>query len=62
MSIIGGAVFPAIMGCISDMSSIRYAFWIHSSAIFMYYFAAAGYCPAPEAPKPADMPSVPVEN
>jgi FHS family L-fucose permease-like MFS transporter len=63
MSIIGGAVFPAIMGYISDMSSIRYAFWVPLVChLYVLYFAAAGYCPAPEAPKQADLPGVPVEN
>jgi FHS family L-fucose permease-like MFS transporter len=46
MSIIGGAVFPAIMGYISDMSSIRYAFWIPLLChVYVLYFAARGYRP-----------------
>jgi MFS transporter, FHS family, L-fucose permease len=47
MAIIGGAVFPAIMGRISDASSIQTAFLI---PLFCYayilYFALAGYRPA----------------
>ena len=46
MSIIGGAIFPAIMGYISDMSSIRYAFWIPLLChVYVLYFAARGYRP-----------------
>ena len=36
MSIIGGAVFPAIMGYISDMSNSAMLFGFPSSAISMY--------------------------
>src|SRR6201984_857292 len=63
MSIIGGAVFPAIMGYISDMSNIRYAFWVpffcHS---YVLYFAMRGYRPAADLPNEAGMRSIPVEN
>src|SRR5216684_900152 len=47
MSIIGGAVFPAVMGYVSDLSNIRYAFLVplicHS---YVLYFALRGYQPA----------------
>ena len=47
MSIIGGAIFPAIMGYISDMTSIRNAFIVpficHG---YVLYFALRGYQPA----------------
>jgi MFS transporter, FHS family, L-fucose permease len=36
MSIIGGAVFPAIMGYISDMSNIRYPFLVPFFCISLY--------------------------
>jgi FHS family L-fucose permease-like MFS transporter len=63
MSIIGGAVFPAIMGYISDMSSIRYAFWVPFLChLYVLYFAARGYRPAVDLPKQAVMRSIPVEN
>jgi MFS transporter, FHS family, L-fucose permease len=46
MSIIGGAIFPAIMGYISDASSIRYAFVVPFVChIYVLYFAASGYHP-----------------
>jgi FHS family L-fucose permease-like MFS transporter len=63
MSIIGGAVFPAIMGYISDMSSIRYAFWVPFLChLYVLYFAVRGYRPALDLPKEAVMRSIPVEN
>jgi FHS family L-fucose permease-like MFS transporter len=63
MSIIGGAVFPAIMGYISDMSSIRYAFWVPFLChLYVLYFAARGYRPALDLPKEAVMRSIPIEN
>lgn len=63
MSIIGGAVFPAIMGYISDMSSIRYAFWVPFFChLYVLYFAARGYRPVLDLPKQAGMPSIPVAN
>jgi FHS family L-fucose permease-like MFS transporter len=63
MSIIGGAVFPAIMGYVSDMSSIRFAFWVPFLCHFyVLYFAARGYRPALDLPKEAGMRSIPVEN
>ena len=63
MSIIGGAVFPAIMGYISDMSSIRFAFWVPFFChLYVLYFAARGYRPALDLPREAGVQSVPVEN
>ena len=63
MAIIGGAVFPAIMGYISDLSSIRYAFWVPFLChLYVLYFAARGYRPALDLPKEAVMRSIPVEN
>jgi FHS family L-fucose permease-like MFS transporter len=63
MSIIGGAVFPAIMGYISDRSSIRYAFWVPFVChLYVLYFATRGYRPDLDLPKGAGVPSVAVEN
>jgi MFS transporter, FHS family, L-fucose permease len=63
MSIIGGAVFPAIMGYISDMSSIRYAFWVPFLChLYVLYFAARGYRPDLDLPKQTGMQSIAVEN
>jgi MFS transporter, FHS family, L-fucose permease len=63
MSIIGGAVFPAVMGYISDMSSIRYAFWVPLLChLYVLYFATQGYRPPLDLPKDTAMRSVPVEN
>jgi len=63
MSIIGGAVIPAIMGYISDMSSIRYAFVVPFLChIYVLYFAARGYRPDLDLNEPAELRSVPAEN
>jgi FHS family L-fucose permease-like MFS transporter len=63
MSIIGGAVFPAIMGYISDMSNIRYAFLVPFFChLYVFYFATRGYRPALDLSKEAERRSVPVEN
>lgn len=46
MAILGGAVLPAIMGRISDASSIRTAFMIPLVCyIYIFYFALSGYKP-----------------
>jgi FHS family L-fucose permease-like MFS transporter len=46
MSIIGGAVFPAIMGRISDLSSIQRAFLVPLICYaYVMYFALWGYKP-----------------
>jgi len=63
MSIIGGALFPALMGYISDVSSIRNAFWVPFFChLYVLYFAARGYRPALDLPQQAEMRSIPVEN
>ena len=63
MSIIGGAVFPALMGYISDMSNIRYAFLVPFFChLYVLYFAARGYRPALDLPNSAELRSIPVEN
>jgi len=63
MSIIGGAVFPAIMGYISDMSSIRYAFWVPLVChLCVLYFALRGYQPAVDVPDEVGIRTVAVEN
>lgn len=63
MSIIGGAVFPAIMGYISDMSNIRYAFVVPFLChVYVLYFAARGYRPDLDALPVPELRSLPVEN
>ena len=48
MAIIGGAFFPAIMGRISDVSSIQRAFVVPLLCyVFILYFGLVGYKPAP---------------
>ena len=50
MAIIGGAVFPAIMGRISDASTIQTAFVIPLICYaYILYFGLAGYRPATTA-------------
>jgi len=55
MSIIGGAVCPAIMGMISDASNIQKAFVVPLIChAFIFYFAISGYKPAAvPVPEPA---------
>ncbi len=63
MAIIGGAVFPAIMGYISDVSNIRYAFLVPFFChLYVLYFAARGYRPAVDLPRETELRSIPVEN
>ena len=46
MAIIGGAIFPALMGYVSDVSSIRYAFAVPLLChLYVLYFALRGYQP-----------------
>jgi FHS family L-fucose permease-like MFS transporter len=53
MAIIGGAIFPAIMGRISDASNIQVAFAIPLVCyVYIFYFAVRGYKPA-SAGRPA---------
>jgi FHS family L-fucose permease-like MFS transporter len=50
MSIIGGAIFPPIMGYISDLRNIRLAFLVPLVChAYVLYFAAWGYSPSCEA-------------
>jgi len=47
MAIVGGAFFPAIMGRISDASSIQTAFVVPLLCyLFILYFGFSGYKPA----------------
>jgi len=47
MAIIGGALFPPIMGRISDATSIRTAFSVPLLCyVYIFYFALRGYRPA----------------
>jgi FHS family L-fucose permease-like MFS transporter len=47
MAIIGGAVFPWIMGRVSDASNIQHAFVVPLVChAFIFYFAMWGYRPA----------------
>jgi len=63
MSIIGGAIFPAIMGYISDISNIRYAFVVPLIChVYVLYFAVRGYRPEQDLLKPAELRSVPVQS
>ncbi len=51
MAIIGGAVFPAIMGRISDATSIQTAFIVPLLCyVYILYFALMGYRPAEAHP------------
>jgi len=60
MSIIGGAIFPAIMGYISDASNIRYAFVVPFIChAYVLYFATRGYRPALSLTAEAALQSVP---
>lgn len=44
MAIIGGAVFPALMGYISDTTSIQRAFMVPLVCyVYIFYYAASGY-------------------
>src|SRR5207237_3350776 len=48
MAIIGGAVFPAIMGRISDATNIQTAFIVPLVCyVYILYFALVGYRPTP---------------
>jgi MFS transporter, FHS family, L-fucose permease len=50
MSIIGGAIFPPIMGYISDSKNIRLAFLVPLTChAYVLYFALSGYLPRREA-------------
>jgi FHS family L-fucose permease-like MFS transporter len=63
MAIIGGAVFPAIMGYISDASNIRYAFLVPFAChICVLCFAIRGYRPVYEPASAVELPGIPAEN
>jgi MFS transporter, FHS family, L-fucose permease len=63
MAIIGGAVFPAMMGYISDASNIRYAFLVpFTCQVFVLYFAMRGYRPAYDHVTIAELQKIPAEN
>jgi MFS transporter, FHS family, L-fucose permease len=63
MAIIGGAVFPAIMGYISDASNIRYAFLIPFVChLCVLWFAIRGYRPVYEPALAVEVPAIPAEN
>jgi FHS family L-fucose permease-like MFS transporter len=48
MAILGGAIFPALMGRISDASSIQTAFVVPLLCyVFILYFGVSGYKPSP---------------
>jgi FHS family L-fucose permease-like MFS transporter len=50
MAILGGAILPAIMGRISDATSIRTAFVVPLVCyVYIFYFAAIGYKPGKAA-------------
>jgi MFS transporter, FHS family, L-fucose permease len=56
MSIVGGAVVPALMGLVSDRTSIQTAFLIPIVCyVYVLYFAAVGHRPGPagRAPQPS---------
>jgi FHS family L-fucose permease-like MFS transporter len=56
MSIIGGAIFPAIMGYVSDASNIRWAFLVPLFChVYVFYFAVQGYRPDPRLVEPASL-------
>jgi FHS family L-fucose permease-like MFS transporter len=50
MAIVGGAIFPAVMGYISDVSNIQRAFIVPLICyVYVLYFAVSGYKPRPTA-------------
>jgi len=61
MAIIGGAVFPAMMGFISDSSNIRHAFFVPFAChLYVLYFATRGYRPMYDPSASSEFPGVPV--
>ena len=63
MAIIGGAVFPAIMGYISDASNIRYAFLVPFLChLCVLSFAIRGYRPVYEPAAAVGLSGLPAEN
>lgn len=54
MAIIGGALFPVLMGFISDISNIQRAFVVPLACyVYILYFAMKGYRPARAVHEPA---------
>jgi len=63
MSIIGGAIFPAIMGYVSDATNIRWAFLIPLIChAYVLYFAVLGYRPEPHIVEPSSTASLVAES
>jgi MFS transporter, FHS family, L-fucose permease len=63
MSIIGGAVLPAIMGYISDSTNIRYAFTVPLAChLYVLFFATRGYRPAYGFPVSSNLRSIPAKS
>lgn len=63
MSIIGGAIFPAAMGYISDMSNIRHAFLVPFVChVYVLYFAVRGYRPEHSIAATAELQSISLQN
>jgi len=63
MAIIGGAIFPAIMGYISDATNIRYAFLVPLAChLYVLYFAMRGYRPVFDPATTAELQGIPAEN
>jgi len=63
MSIIGGAIVPAIMGYVSDATNIRWAFLIPLLChAYVLYFAVQGYRPEPHIVEPSSAASLVAES
>lgn len=63
MSIIGGAIVPALMGYISDASNIRYAFLVPFAChVYVLYFAARGYRPVFGLATGTELQNIPTGN
>jgi len=63
MSIIGGAIFPAIMGYISDATNIRYAFLVPFAChLYVLYFAMRGNRPVFHPATRTELQRIPAEN
>ena len=62
MAIIGGALIPAVMGKISDLTNIQRAFFVPVICyVYVIYFAARGYRPIPVAAFPESASALEVE-
>ncbi|HTZ76245.1 MAG TPA: L-fucose:H+ symporter permease [Candidatus Aquilonibacter sp.] len=59
MAIIGGALFPVLMGFISDKSNIQWAFTVPLACyVYVFYFATSGYKPTASSATPAALRTV----